>query len=107
MDPAPRLITIITPYYPPSPAVGGLRAAKVARAFQQAGHQVTVVTAIVADERPGVRLSEPGLVVWTVEPLKNPREWYAHLKRRGKSGADRTSGTSPGQPATPYARPSH
>jgi glycosyltransferase involved in cell wall biosynthesis len=105
VEQSPRSITIITHYYPPSPAVGGLRAAKVAQAFQQAGHQVTVVTAIVADERPGVRLSEPGLIVQAVQPLKNPREWYAHFKRRGKNRADPTGGTSGGQPATPYARP--
>jgi glycosyltransferase involved in cell wall biosynthesis len=78
----PKKILFLTYYYPPSPAVGALRAEKVVRAFQAAGHQVTVVTARLPEERPGIRLKEPGFTVRAIRSVANPRFWYLALKDR-------------------------
>ena len=100
-----RPIIIISHYYPPSPAVGGLRAMKVAQAFLKAGHEVTVITACLPDERPGVRLSQRGITVRTVMPRKNPREWYAHFRKGRKHPASAAGATTGSQAPSGYARP--
>jgi glycosyltransferase involved in cell wall biosynthesis len=97
VTPPPRPITILTHYYPPSPAVGGLRAMKVAQAFRQAGHQVSVITACLPDEPPGLRLTEPGIIVQAVQPLRNPRDWYGEKRRKAPPGP--TSRSKPNDPA--------
>src|SRR5262245_29585940 len=44
-------VVLIAYHFPPDPAVGSLRAAKVARAFRDAGHRVDVVTACLPTGR--------------------------------------------------------
>ncbi len=87
-------VVLIAYHFPPDPAVGSLRAAKVARAFRDAGHRVDVVTARLPGET-GARLTEdPALVVHPVALLPTPRDVFARLKarlptpRRGRQGAD-------------------
>lgn len=73
-------VLLIAYFYPPSPAVGGFRAEKVARALQRAGHTVRVITARMPGETVAVRVDEPGLVVQTVEPMTSPRWWLIGVK---------------------------
>lgn len=81
--PRPRKNVVLLAYhYPPSNEVGGLRAAKVARALRDAGHQVTVITARLPGEASDLRLEEEGLQVRAVVARRNPREFYAEWKQR-------------------------
>ncbi|HXI21260.1 MAG TPA: hypothetical protein VNH46_09255, partial [Gemmatimonadales bacterium] len=73
-------LILISYDYPPSPSVGGLRAVKVVRAFREAGHAVSVVTARLPDEQGSVRHREPGLEVLTVRPTISPRQLVLKLK---------------------------
>jgi len=75
-------LVLLSYYYPPSEAVGGLRAEKVALAFRTRGEEVHVITARLPGEKGSLRRQEPGLTVETVEPWTNPRWWYVNLKRR-------------------------
>jgi glycosyltransferase involved in cell wall biosynthesis len=75
-------VVLLAYHYPPDPAVGSLRPAKVVHALRAAGHDVSVVTACRPEEAPGVRTTEPGLTVIAVKPQRNFREWYAARKRK-------------------------
>ena len=80
-------VVLLAFHFPPDPAVGALRPAKLARAIQEAGHTITVITARLPEEPAGTRHTEPGLTVLAIEPQRNPRDWYASLKRRRQSRA--------------------
>ena len=73
-------VLLLAYHYPPDPAVGSLRPAKVARAFREAGHRVTVITARLPGETAAVRETSDGLDVRTVLPIPNPREFYKLAK---------------------------
>lgn len=105
----PMHVVVISYYYPPNPAVGGLRAQKVARALAGAGHTVTVIAADCAEFRERGLPAEPGIEVVPVTPLPGPRDWYAALKRRiGSRGAAPRGATGTAAPApTPYQPPTH
>jgi hypothetical protein len=86
-------IVLIAYHFPPDPAVGSLRAAKVARAFVEAGHHVDVVTACLPAES-GTRLTDdPALSVHPVAIMPSPRDLTAWVKkslspgRRDRAGA--------------------
>lgn len=74
-------VLLLSYHFPPDQAVGGLRPAKLARALQSRGHDVTVIAA--------TETIDPGWHgdVLRVRPLKNPREWYLQLKRRASRKA--------------------
>lgn len=76
------MVVLVAYHYPPDPAVGSLRAVKVARAFCNAGHQVHVVTARLPDEGRA-RLPVPaGVVIHPVTPLRSARQVVTALKSR-------------------------
>lgn len=75
-------VLLIACSYPPAPVVGSFRAAKLARAFRDAGHEVDVVASRLPDERDAVRLAEPGLCVHTVREVPGLRSAYRSMKRR-------------------------
>jgi len=98
-------VVLIAYHFPPDPAVGSLRAAKVARAFRAAGHRVDVVTARLPEER-GARSEDPGLVVHPVTVMPHPGEVFVRIKallaapgrgRRGTDGARQVGWTPPMQ----------
>jgi glycosyltransferase involved in cell wall biosynthesis len=74
-------ILMIAHAYPPYPVVGSLRAAKVARAFREAGHQVTVITARLPGDTGKRRPEAEGVTVRTVRVLPHPTELYRRLKQ--------------------------
>lgn len=75
-------VVLIAYHFPPDPAVGSLRAAKVARAFRDAGHRVNVVTARLSTDSERRRTDDPGLIVHAVSPLPGPRDLVARLAAR-------------------------
>ena len=75
-------VILIAYHFPPDPAVGSLRAAKVARAFRTAGHRVDVVTAKLPGETATRATDDPALIVHAVTSLAHPRELLARLKAR-------------------------
>jgi glycosyltransferase involved in cell wall biosynthesis len=75
-------ILMIACSYPPDPVVGSFRAAKVAQALRDAGHEVDVITALLPDERSALRVDEPGLRVHTVRERAGPLSLYRRLVRR-------------------------
>ena len=97
-------VVLIAYHFPPDRAVGSLRAAKVARAFRDAGHHVDVVTAQLPGET-GTRFTEdPGLVVHPVTLLPHPGELFLRFKallarprpsRQGTEGAGGVDWTPP------------
>jgi glycosyltransferase involved in cell wall biosynthesis len=78
-------VVLIAYHYPPDPAVGSLRAAKVANALRDAGYEITVITARLPNDPELRRQSEPGIKVIPVEPLRSPRDWYAARKQKRKA----------------------
>jgi glycosyltransferase involved in cell wall biosynthesis len=73
-------VCLIAYHFPPDPAVGSLRALKVARAFRDAGHEVHVIS--VQTSAPRKPWSEPGIEVQRVRSSLTVRELYAALKSR-------------------------
>ena len=59
-------VLLIAQAYPPYPAVGALRAQKVAQALRAQGHTVSVLTERLASDDAAVRVDEPGLRVHAV-----------------------------------------
>jgi hypothetical protein len=94
-------VVLIAYHFPPDPAVGSLRAAKVARAFVGAGHRVDVVTArLPADSGPPVT-GDPALTVHPVDLMASPRDLSAWINARLSSVRRRQAGGAVGvQPAT-------
>ena len=91
-------VVLIAYHFPPDPAVGSLRAVKVARAFRTAGHRVDVVTARLPGES-GIRPTEdPALIVHPVRVLPHPGEIFLRAKallakaRRGRQGTEGAGG---------------
>lgn len=74
-------VLLIAWSYPPDRLVGGLRAAKVAKTFLAAGHEVHVVTAKLA-EREAQRPKAERLRIHPVFSLPNPTAAYGRLKRK-------------------------
>lgn len=75
-------IVLIAYYFPPDPAVGSLRAAKVACAFRNAGHHVHVVTAQLPGETGTRQTMDPALIVHPVKLLPGPRDLVRWLSTR-------------------------
>lgn len=98
-------VVLLAYHYPPDPAVGSLRPAKVALALRDAGHDVTVITAQYGKETAGVRADEPGLRVLAVNPFRNPREWYVERKQRKRHAAAGTP--APPLRAGAWVKPLH
>jgi glycosyltransferase involved in cell wall biosynthesis len=93
-------VVLLAYHFPPDPAVGSLRAAKVARAFADAGHEVHVVTARLEHERrPDVG---KGITVHAIVPWRGAREFWAALKTRLQAIRDhrRTARAAGGEPET-------
>ena len=90
-------IVVISYHYPPDPAVGGLRAAKVAEAFRRAGHGVHVVAAQVPEASVPLVRTPGGIVIERVRAWRNPRELWLAWKRRG--GGVAATGAAKAPPA--------
>jgi len=73
-------VVLLAYHFPPDPAVGSLRAAKVARAFREAGYGVEVVTAQLPGETGARASDDSGLRIHPVTPLPPPREVLVRLK---------------------------
>jgi glycosyltransferase involved in cell wall biosynthesis len=74
-------ILVVAYHYPPDPAVGAIRPAKIVRALEARGHDVQVIAAAgatPANDPPNVR---------RVRPMRNPREFYHSLKPPAKRAA--------------------
>jgi len=88
-------VLLLTYHFPPDPAVGSLRAAKVARAFLATGHRVDVVTARLPGETGTRTTTAAGLVVHPVPLLHSPRDLAASImslfSKRRRHGADGTT----------------
>jgi glycosyltransferase involved in cell wall biosynthesis len=93
-------ILLIACSYPPDPVVGSFRAAKLARAFSNAGHEVDVVTSRLEGESNALRVDAPRLRVHTVREVAGPQAAYRRLKA---ALAGRTPETAPG-PSRPGGR---
>jgi glycosyltransferase involved in cell wall biosynthesis len=99
-------ILLLACSYPPDPVVGSFRAAKLARAFRDAGHDVDVITTRLPGEGAELRVDEPQLRVHTVREVPGPAEFYRHVKARFQ-GRRRTASLawikqpSPATPAAP------
>jgi len=78
--PVRERVVLIAYHFPPDPAVGSFRAAKVARAFRDAGHRVDVVTAQLPGEAGTRFTGDQALVVHPVRVLPSPRELIARIK---------------------------
>ena len=75
-------VVLVAYHYDPDPAVGSLRAVKVARALREAGHRVHVVTARLPGEIE-TRVAVPaGVSIHPVTPMKSVREVFAALNSR-------------------------
>jgi Glycosyl transferase 4-like domain len=75
-------VVLIAYHFPPDPAVGSLRAAKVARAFLDSGRRVDVITASLPGETGMRRTEDPALRVHPVALLPNPGEIFLRLRAR-------------------------
>jgi glycosyl transferase family 4 len=85
-------VVLIAYHFPPDPAVGALRAAKVAHAFRDAGHSVHVVTARTPGETTPRLTDDPALIVHPVTLLPHPRQLFAWMKARLSSLRRRRQG---------------
>ena len=85
-------VVLIAYHFPPDPAVGSLRAAKVARAFLDAGHRVDVVTARLPGETGMRPTDDPALCVHPVTLLPSPGEIFLRLRARLLSGRSSRQG---------------
>lgn len=90
-------VLLIAYHFPPAPAVGSLRAVKVARALRDRGHQVIVITARRPQDASTFRTQEEGIVVRTVKPLPGLRDIYNWFRK------SKASGTA-GNPASPTGK---
>lgn len=79
-------VLLIAQAYPPYPAVGALRARKVAQALRAAGHTVSVVTERLDGDAAALRVDEPGLRVHTVAIGLQYRLRVVRLLRRLRGG---------------------
>jgi hypothetical protein len=85
-------VVLIAYHFPPDPAVGSLRAAKVARAFRDSGRRVDVVTARLPGETGMRRTEDPALQVHPVTLLPNPGEIFLRLRARLLAGRPHPQG---------------
>lgn len=94
-------LLLVSQAYPPYPAVGSIRAQKVARMLRDRGHEVFVITERLAGEGDGPREpGEPGIQVHTV-PLGPPYRVRALNTVRRVRGRQTGEGTpSYGPPPT-------
>ena len=75
-------VVLVAYHYDPDPAVGSLRAAKVARALRDSGHRVHVVTARLPGEIEPRAPVPGGVSIHPVTPMRSAREMFAALKSR-------------------------
>lgn len=75
-------VLIVTAYYPPAEAVGGLRVAKVAAALAAAGHHVHVLTPCLPRESEIERAADSGVTVERFRPALGPREVVQRISAR-------------------------
>lgn len=86
--PSRRHVLLVSYHFPPDPAVGGLRAWRIAEALAARGHAVTVLTAAVAPDAEGERPVAPGLTVRSVTPHPSLRDAYIAVRRWGHLNGD-------------------
>jgi glycosyltransferase involved in cell wall biosynthesis len=102
-------ILLLACSYPPDPVVGSFRAAKLARAFRDAGHDVDVVTTRLPGESAELRVDEPRLRVHTVCEAPGPAELYRRVKSRfpgrRRAAPPVTDQASPATAAGPRRQP--
>lgn len=87
-----RLI-LLTYFYPPSPEVGGLRAAKVASFFRRRGAEVHVVTAPF-EGAPDPVGRDDGVIEHHVAPGMDLRSLYGRLRNRNRRPLSRVESHS-------------
>lgn len=75
-------VLLLTYHYPPSTAVGALRAEKLVEAFRAAGHSVHVVTERLAGETGPLRSSSSGMDVETIRSIPSLRDLYLRTRRK-------------------------
>lgn len=75
-------VLMLAYHYPPSQAVGALRASKVVTALRARGHEVVVLTARLLGEAQEIRERTIGLEVRALRELPSPRAVYLRAKRR-------------------------
>jgi hypothetical protein len=75
-------VVLIAYHFPPDPAVGALRAAKVARMLRAAGYGVDVITARLPGEAEIRPTDDSDLVIHTVAPMPMPRDLFSRFKAR-------------------------
>ncbi len=91
-------IILIAQAYPPYPVVGALRARKIARAFRDAGHEVTVITERLEPDAERLRPAEPGITVCAVTVGPKLRERAVSLLRRIRPRARAVRAMTAGAP---------
>jgi hypothetical protein len=74
-------VLVVAYHFPPDPAVGGLRALKLARAFRAAGHEVVVLAAAISLPETIV---EDGIAIHRVRSGAGLRELLVRLQRPGR-----------------------
>jgi glycosyltransferase involved in cell wall biosynthesis len=97
-------VVLVAYHYPPDPAVGSLRAAKVARAFREAGHEVHVVTAGLPDDAETRAPVPAGAIIHSITPIRSTREVYTALKSRWSCLRRRPDGDGASR-TTPWVPP--
>ncbi|MFN0178730.1 MAG: glycosyltransferase [Gemmatimonadales bacterium] len=81
-------------HYPPTTEVGGLRAAKVARALADAGYHVTVIRAH-SDSRAASAPEHPSVDVISITVPAGPRQWLADIRSSDRSPPPSRQGEAP------------
>ena len=84
-------VVLVAHSFPPHPLVGSFRAAKIAGAFQEAGHEVDVITSRIEADEAGPRTVPDGVRVQTIRAWPHPIDLYQRLpmllrKKRALSG---------------------
>jgi glycosyltransferase involved in cell wall biosynthesis len=77
-----RRIIFFAYHYPPSRAVGAIRARKVAEALAAAGHDVHVITLPSGPGEDGAKVDAPGITRHVIVPNRSPRELVLALREK-------------------------
>jgi len=96
-------ILLVAHHYPPDPAVGALRAGRIAVSLAERGHEIHVLASPLPDE-PAVRVGDR-ITVERLVPLFDPRSLLTRLKRRLRTGSEATQGSTARDGALPSDAP--